>query len=56
MVWLLICISTLPAPDPGTANSRKHSAEYVESLDILTKDLPPIMLIHGKGLTVTMNL
>jgi len=51
-----VIFSTLPAPDPGIGFSRSRSMEYIESLDVLTQDLPSIILVHGKGLTVTMAL
>lgn len=51
-----LIFSTLPAPDPGTGLSREKSNVYVEQLDILSHDLQPIILVHGKGLTVTMSL
>ncbi|KAI8824854.1 amino acid permease-domain-containing protein [Fimicolochytrium jonesii] len=51
-----VVLMTLPAPEPGTADNSERSTTYLQELDLLTKDLPPTLLVHGKGLTVTMEL
>ena len=51
-----IIITTLIAPDPKTCHSESESLIYLEQIQTLVQDLPPILLVHGKGLTVTMSL
>ena len=46
----IVCFIFLGRPPPTTASaaSTAGSAEkYVRLLDILTRDLPPLMLMHG---------
>ncbi|KAL1919103.1 uncharacterized protein VTP21DRAFT_2484 [Calcarisporiella thermophila] len=51
-----VLITTLPAPEPGTSDDEEQSKKYVENLEMLVGDLPPVLLIHAKTLTVTMAL
>lgn len=51
-----VIFSTLPAPQIGTHLSKEESLAYVESLEIWTQDLPPIILLHSQTMTVTTAL
>ncbi|KAJ3159951.1 hypothetical protein HDU86_001215 [Geranomyces michiganensis] len=51
-----VLMMTLPAPTPGTAASAVRAGQYLDDLDILTRGLGSVLMMHGKGLTVTMNL
>ncbi|KAJ3386404.1 hypothetical protein HDU92_002570 [Lobulomyces angularis] len=51
-----VIFSALHAPEKGTSFSKERSENYIEEVNILTKDLPSTILVHGKGLTVTMSL
>lgn len=52
----VVIFSTLPAPQIGTHLSKEDSLAYVESLEIWTQDLPPIILLHSQTMTVTTAL
>ncbi|KAJ3166031.1 hypothetical protein HDU88_003574 [Geranomyces variabilis] len=51
-----VLMMTLPAPTAGTAQSAVRAAQYLDELDVLTRGLGSVLMLHGKGLTVTMNL
>ncbi|KAG2188271.1 hypothetical protein INT44_001024 [Umbelopsis vinacea] len=51
-----VIFSALPAPLSGTHESNQDSITYIENLEVLVQDLPPVMLIHANSLTVTMSL
>ncbi|KAI8909000.1 amino acid permease-domain-containing protein, partial [Gorgonomyces haynaldii] len=51
-----LIITTLAAPDQNASKSSKDCLVYLEQIKSLVTDLPPILLVHGKGLTVTMSL
>ena len=52
-----IIFTTLPAPENGTGKYRERSLFYLDQIDFLTRDITvPLLLIHGKGLTVTTSL
>lgn len=51
-----VIFSTLPAPLLGTHKSEEDSLEYVNSLELWCKDLPPIVLLHSQSMTVTTAL
>jgi solute carrier family 12 (potassium/chloride transporters), member 9 len=52
----VVLFSTLPAPAVGTHSSEAESADYVDSLDLLCQQLPPIILLHSQSMTVTTAL
>lgn len=51
-----VIFSALPAPLSGTHERNQDSITYIENLEVLVQDLPPVMLIHANSLTVTMSL
>lgn len=51
-----VIFSTLPAPSFGTHLSEEDSYQYVESLDLWCKDLPPTLLLNSQTITVTTAL
>lgn len=51
-----VIFSALPAPLNGTHKQEQDSIAYIENLEVLVQDLPPVMLIHANSLTVTMSL
>jgi potassium/chloride transporter 9 len=51
-----VIFSALPAPLNGTHKHEQDSIAYIENLEVLVQDLPPVMLIHANSLTVTMSL
>ncbi|KAI9103037.1 amino acid permease-domain-containing protein [Phlyctochytrium arcticum] len=51
-----VILMTLPAPNRGAGADVYASSCYLHDLQVLTQDLPPTFLVHGKGLTVTMSL
>lgn len=51
-----IIFSTLPTPPSKCHKSTKSSVEYVETLDLWCKGLPPVFLINSRTMTVTTAL
>lgn len=51
-----VIFSALPAPLNGTHKQEQDAVSYIENLEVLVQDLPPVMLIHANSLTVTMSL
>jgi potassium/chloride transporter 9 len=52
----VVIFSTLPAPALGTYKSEQESLDYIESLELWCKDLPPVVLLHSQSMTVTTAL
>ncbi|MBE7180432.1 MAG: hypothetical protein INR71_04330 [Terriglobus roseus] len=48
--------TTLPSPVSGTCESEKESLRYLLDLEVLCKDLPPVLLVHSNSISVTMSL
>ena len=51
-----VLFTTLPSPVEGTCENEEDCVSYLSDLDVLWKDLPPVLLIHSNSMTVTMNL
>ncbi|KAI9660871.1 MAG: hypothetical protein M1829_006436 [Trizodia sp. TS-e1964] len=51
-----VLFTTLPSPLEGTCASEEASFSYLSDLELLCRDLPPVLLIHSNSMTVTMNL
>ncbi|OWB83996.1 hypothetical protein B5S33_g2632 [[Candida] boidinii] len=51
-----LLFSSLPIPDIGTHKSEEDSLNYIRDLDLWCCDLPPILLINSKTMTVTTAL
>ncbi|KAI9809831.1 MAG: hypothetical protein M1825_000264 [Sarcosagium campestre] len=51
-----VVFTTLPSPVEGTSRSLDDSVGYLSDLEILCRDLPPVLLVHSNSMTVTMNL
>jgi solute carrier family 12 (potassium/chloride transporters), member 9 len=51
-----VVFTMLPAPAPGTYQDEEKSVEYVSGLELLCKDIPPVLLIHSNSLVVTLAL
>ncbi len=51
-----VILTTLPAPIKGTCQSEEDSIRYLNDLEVLCQDLPPVLLVHSNSMTVTMNL
>ena len=51
-----VIFSTLPTPVIGTHYEEEKCKQYMESLQIWTEGLPPIMLINSQSMTVTTAL
>ncbi|RKP12599.1 hypothetical protein BJ684DRAFT_20869 [Piptocephalis cylindrospora] len=52
-----ILFSSLPAPVAGTVERGRGACEgYLEELSTLVQDLPPILLVHAKSMSMTTAL
>lgn len=51
-----VMLTTLPSPVEGTSKSEEACVAYLSDLEVLTKGLPPVMLVHSNSMTVTMSL
>ncbi|KAK9478341.1 amino acid permease-domain-containing protein [Lipomyces japonicus] len=51
-----VMLATLPAPMANTYQSEEDSIAYLEELELWCRDLPPVLLVHSKSVTVTMAL
>lgn len=51
-----VIFTTLPSPVEGTCASEEDCVSYLSDLDVLCRDLPPVLLVHSNSMTVTMNL
>ncbi|KAJ2079599.1 hypothetical protein H4R24_003671 [Coemansia sp. RSA 988] len=51
-----LIFTALQAPDPGTSESESCAVEYLEDIEVLAHDLPPMFLVHATSLTVTTSL
>lgn len=55
-VQTAVMFTTLPSPVEGTSQSEEASLGYLGDLEVLCKELPPVMLVHSNSMTVTMSL
>ena len=51
-----VVFTTLPSPLEGTSKSVDDSLSYLSDLELLCRDLPPVLMVHSNSMTVTMNL
>lgn len=51
-----VVFTTLPSPMQGTSKDEEKCVAYLSDLEVFTKGLPPVMLVHSNSLTVTMSL
>ena len=51
-----VVFTALPAPAPGTSESREASLMYLDQLQMLYGGCPPILGVHATTLTMTMTL
>ncbi|TKA67795.1 hypothetical protein B0A49_08122 [Cryomyces minteri] len=51
-----VVFTTLPSPFEGTCENAEDSVRYLADLEVLCKDLPPVLLVHSNSMTVTMSL
>ncbi|MCJ1470091.1 hypothetical protein MMC07_008736 [Pseudocyphellaria aurata] len=51
-----VLFTTLPSPVEGTCASEEDCVSYLSDLEVLCRDLPPVLLVHSNSMTVTMNL
>jgi solute carrier family 12 (potassium/chloride transporters), member 9 len=51
-----VLLTTLPIPDEGTCKSEEASLGYLSDIEILTNELPPVLLILSNNMTVTVSL
>ena len=51
-----VIFTTLPSPEEGTCRSEEDSLGYLSDLEVLCRDLPPIMLVQSNNITVTVNI
>ncbi|KAJ2843462.1 hypothetical protein IWW36_005557, partial [Coemansia brasiliensis] len=51
-----LIFTTLQAPEPGILQSKDKADAYLDNIDALAKDLPPVFLVHATSLTVTTSL
>ncbi|KAL6709741.1 hypothetical protein ACN47E_001170 [Coniothyrium glycines] len=51
-----VVFTTLPSPLEGTCESETESIKYISDLEVLSQNLPPVLLVHSNSMTVTMNL
>ena len=51
-----VVFTTLPSPEEGTCKSDEESVGYLSDLEVLCKDLPPVMLVQSNNITVTVNI
>ena len=52
----VVLFSTLPAPAVGTHTNESECLDYVDSLDLFCRGLPPTILLHSQSMTVTTAL
>lgn len=50
-----VCFLNLPVP-PGRGEPAATNQRYMESLRLLTQDLPPTLLVHGLTSVISMAL
>ncbi|KAJ2807392.1 hypothetical protein H4R20_001308 [Coemansia guatemalensis] len=51
-----LIFTALQAPEPGTSDSESRAIEYLEDIEALAHNLPPMFLVHATSLTVTTSL
>ncbi|KAJ1933075.1 hypothetical protein GGF37_006844 [Kickxella alabastrina] len=51
-----LIFTTLQAPELGTWEKDNRAMEYLQDIDTLAHDLPPVFLVHATSLTVTTSL
>ncbi|KAI9145259.1 amino acid permease-domain-containing protein [Paraphysoderma sedebokerense] len=51
-----VLLTSLPAPEIGTDKSADKSAEYLKEVETLSNGVVPIVMIHARVSSVTMNL
>lgn len=51
-----VLFTTLPSPVSGTGDSESESLKYLQDLEVLCKNLPPVLLVHSNSISVTMSL
>ena len=51
-----VVLTTLPYPVDGTAKSMVESERFLGDLEVLCNGLPPVLLVGGNGLSVTVSL
>lgn len=51
-----VVFTTLPIPEEGTCDSEDASVRYLSDVEVLTHDLPPVLLVLSNNMTVTVSL
>ncbi|EON97675.1 putative solute carrier family 12 member 3 protein [Phaeoacremonium minimum UCRPA7] len=51
-----VVLTTLPIPEEGTCESEEASVRYLSDVEVLTHDLPPVLLVLSNNMTVTVSL
>lgn len=51
-----VVFTTLPSPVEGTCEDEGACGRYLGDLEVLCRDLPPVLLVHSNSMTVTMAL
>lgn len=51
-----VAFTTLPSPVEGTCRDEGACGRYLGDLEVLCRELPPVLLVHSNSMTVTMAL
>ncbi|CAG8970971.1 hypothetical protein HYALB_00000952 [Hymenoscyphus albidus] len=51
-----VVFTTLPSPVEGTCRDEEACGRYLGELEVLCRELPPVLLVHSNSMTVTMSL
>ncbi|KAK3359719.1 amino acid permease-domain-containing protein [Lasiosphaeria hispida] len=51
-----VLFTTLPIPEENTCQSEEASLTYLSDVEVLCKDLPPVLLVLSNNMTVTVSL